>query len=152
MILDKVISVAKTPSGWMAAVGAYFIPLQGVFELVIAIVLIDLLTGIWASRIRKVPISSHRLRKSVSKFVGYLLTIWLFYKFETEVGIQEWLCTYKLVTGFIFITEVISILENLAVITGNKVFTKIIRLIRGKAKKDEKTGSLIEDILDEKNK
>ena len=55
--------------------------------------------------------------------------------------------TYKIVAGFIAIVEIISILENMAVITGNPIFLKIVRLIRGKAR--EKHGDLFGDILEE---
>ena len=57
--------------------------------------------------------------------------------------------TYKFIAGFIAIVEIISILENMAVITGNPIFLKIVRLIRGQAR--EKHGDLIGDILEEKN-
>lgn len=147
----KIWIIAQMPLGWLSAIGAYFLPLKGVYELIIAIVVADLITGIVASRIKKVPCSSRRLRQSVYKFLGYVGVIFLFYKFEKEIGIQDWICTYKLIAGFIFITEVISILENLAVITNNKIFLKIIKLIRGKASKDAKNGNIIDDILDEKN-
>lgn len=139
------------PLGWLSAMGAYFLPLKGVYELIIAIVAADLISGLLASRIKKVPCSSRRLRQSIYKFLGYVGVIFLFYKFEKEVGIQEWICTYKLIAGFIFLTEVISILENLAVITGNKVFLRLIKVIRGRASKTEKNGNIIDDILDEKN-
>lgn len=145
----KLLEVFKTPLGWISAIGAYFLPLKGVYELILAIVIFDFITGLWASKINKIPCSSKRLRKSIYKLLGYLIIIWLFYKFEVEVGIQEWLCTYKLVAGFIFITEVISILENLALITNNKIFIKIIKLIRGKASDKDK---VVGEILEEKNK
>jgi hypothetical protein len=147
--INKLLEVFKTPIGWFSAIGAYFLPLKGVYELILAIVIFDFVTGLWASKINKIPCSSKRLRKSIYKLLGYLIIIWLFYKFEVEVGIQEWLCTYKLVAGFIFITEVISILENLALITNNKIFIKIIKLIRGKASDKDK---VVGEILEEKNK
>lgn len=53
--------------------------------------------------------------------------------------------SYKWVVGFICLVEFISILENMATITGSPIFLKIIRLIRGTK------GNLIKEILEEKN-
>lgn len=147
-VFGKILIVARTPIGWLTAFGAYFLPLRGVFELVLAIVMADLATGIIASYVSKIPRSSRRARRSVMKLLCYLTLIWLFYKFETECGISELVCSYKVIAGFLFVIEIISILENMAVITGHNVFLKLVRLVRGTASKG---GDIIKDILDEKN-
>ena len=139
----------QTPVGWMGTVMTYFAPLRGVYWLILLIVASDFITGIWASACKRVPQSSKRLRKSLEKLLCYLGVIYLFFEFETRVGIQEWICTYKMVSGFIFVAEIISILENMSIITEHPVFLKIIKLIRGKAA--QKGESLVSDILKEKN-
>lgn len=150
-ILLRLWEVMQTPLGWAAAVIAYFAPLGGVFWLILLIVFADFMSGMVASHKRKIPRSSRRFRKSLEKMLCYFGVIYLFWEFETQIGIQEWICTYKMIAGFIFIVEIISILENMAVITEQKVFLSIIKVIRGKAAQTEKEGSLVDDILNEKN-
>lgn len=147
-VFGKILIAARTPLGWITAFGAYFLPLRGVFELIFAIVIADFVTGMIASYVNKVPRSSRRLRHSVMKLLCYLALIWLFFKFEKETGVSEFVCSYKMIAGFLFVVEIISVLENMAVITGHTVFLKLVRLVRGTA---SKSGDVIKDILDEKN-
>lgn len=146
-VLSKIYMSMRTPIGWMCAVGSYFLPLRGIYELMLGIVVVDFITGMVASHVKKVPRSSRRLRKSVWKLLSYVSIVWLFYKAETELSV-EWISSYKWIAGFIFVTEVISILENMSVATENKVFINIIKVIRGHAKE---TNSTISEILEEKN-
>ncbi len=146
----KLIAAATTVSGWVAAVLTYITPLHGVFWLMIILLVSDFFTGVAASAKQHIPRSSKRLRRSASKMLCYFGIIYLFWEFEQQLGL-EWMATYKFVAGFIFLIEVISILENMFVITEHPVFAKLIKLIRGKAASHHKEGSLLEDILNEKN-
>lgn len=144
------LGAATTTAGWIAAILTYMAPLRGVFYLMVILLLADFITGVAASAKQHIPRSSKRLRRSASKMLCYFGIIYLFWEFETQLGI-EWVATYKFVAGFIFLVEVISVLENMFVITEHPAFTKLIKLIRGKAASDHKEGSLLEDILNEKN-
>lgn len=149
-IFDKIWDSAKSVWGWLLALTATFADLAGVYYLMLMIAFADLVTGLWASHRRKIPRTSHRLRKSVEKLLCYGGVIYLFYEFEVRLGLDwEFLCSYKVIAGFIYLVELISILENMAIITANPIFLKIVRLIRGKAK--EKGGSLAADLATEKN-
>ena len=147
---SKLIAAAMTANGWIAAAVVYLTPLHGVFWFMIILLLADFLTGIGASAKQHVPRSSKRLRRSASKMLCYFGIIYLFWEFETQLGI-DWIATYKFIAGFIFLVEIISILENMFVITEHPIFAKLIKLIRGKAAQHQKEGSLLEDILNEKN-
>lgn len=149
-ITTKLLAATTTVTGWLSAVLTYLTPLHGVFWLMIILLLADFLTGIGASAKQHIPRSSKRLRRSASKMLCYFGIIYLFWEFEQQLG-MEWIATYKFVAGFIFIVEVISILENMFVITEHPVFAKLIKLVRGKASSHHKEGSLLEDILNEKN-
>lgn len=149
-ICAKLAGATTTAAGWVAAFLAYLTPLKGVFYLMVVLLLSDFITGVAASAKQHIPRSSKRLRQSVSKMLCYFGIIYLFWEFETQLGI-EWVATYKFVAGFIFLIEVISVLENMFVITEHPAFTKLIKLIRGKAASDHKDGSLLEDVLNEKN-
>lgn len=127
---------------------AFFAPMKFVFLVILVIIFADLISGIWSSRIRNVPCSSRKLRKSIKKMLGYATVIMLFFMieeaFDFEIG------SYRFVGGFICAIEMISILENIAVISENPIFIKIITLFRGRAK--DFYGDVAEDIFNEKNK
>ena len=145
----NLIEVTKIPLSWALGIFAYFTPISGVFYLILLVISFDFATGLRASFVKKVPRNSKRLRKSVEKMMCYLGVIWLFWEFEIRLNIEEHVKAHNFIAGFIFLVEVISILENMAVITENPIFIKIVKLIRGKSA--EKHGSIIEDILSEKN-
>ena len=149
-VCSKLVAATTTVSGWIAAALTYVTPLHGVFWLMIILLVADFLTGVGASAKQHIPRSSKRLRRSASKMLCYFGIIYLFWEFECQLGL-EWVATYKFVAGFIFLIEVISILENMFVITEHPVFAKLIKIIRGKAASHHKDGSLLEDVLNEKN-
>ena len=146
----NIISAATTVNGWIAAFIAYLSPLHGVFWLIFILLTADFMTGIAASAKQHIPRSSKRLRRSLSKALCYFGLLYLFWEFECKVGVNDWICTYKIVAGFIFLVEVISVLENMFIITEHPFFTKLIKLIRGKAAQSEKMGDLLSDIMNEK--
>ncbi len=146
----NIISAATTVNGWIAAFIAYLSPLHGVFWLIFILLTADFVTGIAASAKQHIPRSSKRLRRSLSKALCYFGLLYLFWEFECKVGVNDWICTYKIVAGFIFLVEVISVLENMFIITEHPFFTKLIKLIRGKAAQSEKMGDLLSDIMNEK--
>lgn len=147
---SKLMGAATTMNGWVAAIVVYLAPLHGVFWLMIILLLADFFTGIGASAKQHIPRSSKRLRRSASKMLCYFGIIYLFWEFEQQLGV-DWIATYKFIAGFIFLVEIISILENMFVITEHPVFAKLIKIVRGKASKHQKEGTLLEDILNEKN-
>ena len=146
----NIISAATTVNGWIAAFIAYLSPLHGVFWLIFILLTADFVTGIAASAKQHIPRSSKRLRRSLSKALCSFGLLYLFWEFECKVGVNDWICTYKIVAGFIFLVEVISVLENMFIITEHPFFTKLIKLIRGKAAQSEKMGDLLSDIMNEK--
>lgn len=125
----------------------FFMPLKFAFIALLSVVIMDLLTGLWASRIRKVSISSRRLRMSIRKMLGYFEIILLL--FIIEKGFDFDFGSYRFVGGFICFVEFISIMENTAIISGNNIFLSIIKLIRGKA--EANYGEVIDEIIKEKN-
>ena len=126
------------------ALWAYLTPMREVFYCMLLFVIIDLVVGIVASGKNGIGRSSRRGRKSVGKLLCYMGAIMMAYVAEKTFA-GDGIGSYKLVGGFICLIEFISILENMATITGNPIFLKIIRLIRGSK------GDVIKEILDEKN-
>lgn len=148
-IFSKIWETIKTPTGWLCALLLYFEPIKDVYFLMVIVVVMDFITGIGASVKRKIPRSSSRFKNSIIKCFCYFGAVFVFWQFEIRLGLEHVIGSYKVIAGFIAIVEIISILENMAVITGNPIFLKIVRLIRGRAR--EKHGDLIGDILEEKN-
>ncbi|MBE9487981.1 MAG: phage holin family protein [Bacteroidetes bacterium] len=144
--INKISQSISSPAGWLFAILGRFTSLKDVFFLLLLIVIADFITGLVASRKKGVPCSSRRLRQSISKMLCYFGVVYLLFEFQNILNI-DWIASYKIVAGFIYLVELISILENMAVITENKIFMKIVKLIRGKAQKDD----IVNDIINEKN-
>lgn len=125
---------------------AYFAPVKEVFFIMLTFVGADLITGVIASQHRHIPRSSRRMRKSVKKLCGYLTVVLLAFLIE-KLLTADWLIAHRFVAAYICTVELLSILENLTVITGHPAFVKLMRLVRGKASKDD----VIKEIIHEKN-
>lgn len=147
-IYNNIACVAACVYGWVLALIAYFAPISGVLHMLMLIIAADFIFGIWAASKNHVPRTSRRLRKSIEKVFCYFGAIWLFWEVEKAIGIESYLCTYKIIAGFVALVEIISILENMAAVTEQEIFLKIIKFIRGKA--SEKS-DVIAEIIREKN-
>lgn len=126
---------------------AYFSPLYEMFVVLMLFVAADLVTGIVASNRRGIPRSSRRLRRSAVKLVNYILAMVLAYAAEEAFDV-EWFVAHRAIGAFICAVEMLSILENMAVITAHPVFLGIVKWVRGKASAKD---NIIKEILDEKN-
>ncbi|WP_196011911.1 phage holin family protein [Alistipes onderdonkii] len=124
---------------------AYFAPCKEVIAIVFLFWLADLVFGILASKNRHAPRSSRRMRKSVGKLIGYMAAILLAFLIDKLVP-NLWIIPHRLMAAYLCVCELISILENLAIITQAKAFVSLIKLIRGK--NDE---NVIYDLINEKN-
>ena len=126
---------------------AYFSPLYEMFVVLMLFVAADLVTGILASKRRNIPRTSRRLRKSAAKLVNYILALVLAYAAERAFDV-EWFVAHRAIGAFICAVEMLSILENMAVITAHPVFLAIVKWFRGKAAaKDD----LVRELINEKN-
>lgn len=108
---------------WFFVVVAYFAPISNLIHIVLIFITIDFITGIYASLKNKEAIVSHRLRKTIEKFVFYTISIIVAYMFQHEIA--SWLNLDKIVAGFIAAIELLSIYENVKRITGLDIATRI---------------------------
>lgn len=138
--------MTETATKITLALLAYFSPVHEIFVMMMCFVAVDLITGAIASKNRHVPRSSRRLRKSVIKTVCYIVAVLLAFYAEKVLHI-EWFASHRFIAAFICVIELLSILENFAVITEHPVFLKLIKLIRGKASQD----NVVNEIINEKN-
>ena len=91
--------------------------------------MIDFITGILASKKLKIPVRSKNMRATVTKFLCYFITIVLAFFIQKEIIKYEWFEIMNVVAGLITLAEFKSITENMEVLTGNKIFTKIFKTI-----------------------
>lgn len=130
--------VAKNPFYLaLSAVITYFSPIVGIVAALLLLLASDFVTGIWAAKKRGEIISSHTMReKTFRKLFCYLLILILSFVTQQEIFKFEWAKLVWLVTSFIAVVELKSILENMGHITGNKVFNDIFSLINSIFKKN----------------
>lgn len=115
-----------------AAITAYLSPVSGLLISLFAFVLLDWITGMWAAIKLRQPITSTKLRRTLSKIVVYAAAVLasivfekeiLFFAIETiskvfDLGLTpESLPIVKILALYIGATELQSILENL-----NKIY------------------------------
>lgn len=103
-------------------------PLTGVIITVILLIVVDFITGSYASYVKKLPIEGKRIRNTVSKFFIYNLVIISAYFLEKEI-VSE-IPFLKVIAGFIAIAEIKSILENYNKIYGINPFKALINFFR----------------------
>jgi phage-related holin len=122
-------------TGIFLAFAGYFSPVHNVVMVVMLAVMIDLITGIWASYTIGRGIKSRRLMRSIVKIVLYDMIIYLIFCIDKEMALIE---LHKTVAWLIVGFEVWSILENAARITDHRIFRILRRYMEDRVK--ETTG------------
>ncbi|WGD35823.1 phage holin family protein [Olleya sp. YS] len=103
-------------------------PVNGVMVTMVFLIVVDFITGSYASLKNHVPIRSSRIGHTISKFFIYNLVILA--AFFLEKHIVNEVPFLKIIAGFIAITEIKSILENFNNIYGVNPFKALINLIK----------------------
>jgi phage-related holin len=109
----------------LLATVALFMPIKAALISIVALVLLDLVTGIVASMRRKDPITSSGLKRSVVKIFVYLSVACLAFVVETFLT-GDYVPLSKIMSGLIGITELKSVLENIESITGLPILQLLI--------------------------
>lgn len=131
--LLKLLALFATPKGFglslLFAGLAYLSPIWMVVFVICVFVMVDFITGILASKKLKIPVKSKNMRATVTKFLCYFITIVLAFFIQKEIIKYEWFEIMNIIAGLITLAEFKSITENMEVLTGNKIFTKIFKTI-----------------------
>lgn len=137
--LIKLGALFATPKGFAVSLVfsgiAYLAPIWMVVFVIFIFVLVDFITGILASYKLGIPVKSKNMRATVTKLLCYFITIVLAFFIQKEIIKYEWFEIMNIVAGLITLAEFKSITENMEVLTGNKIFTKIFRTISNIFKK-----------------
>ena len=103
-------------------------PLNGVMVTMIFLIIVDFITGSYASFKKRIPIRGSRIAHTVSKFFIYNLVILAAYFLEKHI-VNE-VPFLKIIAGFIAIAEIKSILENYNAIYGVNPFKALINVMK----------------------
>ena len=104
---------------------AVFTPIKTAIITAFVLALIDTALGILAAKKRGEEINSAGFRRSVVKIFVYEAAIMLGYLTETYLTGPE-IPVDKIITGFVGLTEITSIVENLNEITGTNLLGSLI--------------------------
>jgi len=110
---------------------AYFTPIAEMVHVMLIFLALDTISGICASLKCGAKLESHRLRKTVYKFVWYTVAVMVAWMMEHTFKI-EWCHLAAITAGFICFVELKSIFENITKITGDPVFMRIMRTFKKK--------------------
>lgn len=123
--MDKLTHVAY----WLLALIA---PVRATMITIVFLIIVDFITGLYASYKEKIPIRSDRLSHTVSKFFMYNLVILASYFLEEHI-IHE-VPFLRIIAGFIALTEIKSILENFNTIYGVNIFKALVNTLKKKGR------------------
>ena len=104
----------------------FLAPISNVIFATLFLIFVDLITGLIASFKEKQPITSSGLSRSIAKVFIYCLTIILAYIINTYLLVDFGFPVETIVSGFIALTEMRSILENLNRISDNSLIDDLI--------------------------
>lgn len=139
--LEKVCDVNKVWVYMLCSICGFFQPVGVLILWLFIFVLVDLVTGIWASLVEGRFMTSEGLRKTITKLFFYFLTITL------AEGLDKYMVCWgglaKMISAILCGIEFYSVLENFYRITGHRSF-KILTQFTIK-KIQEKTGVDIEE-------
>jgi hypothetical protein len=103
---------------------AVLAPIKPMLMTAMILLLIDLITGIWAALKRQEKIESAKLGRSITKFFLYNLAIITGFLMETYMSI-DFIPLVKISCALIALTEGKSIFENISSITGVNFLDKL---------------------------
>lgn len=121
-------------------------PAKELFAVALALIFIDLITGILAARKRGEQIKSAGIRRTVSKFCIYMTAIAVGFWIES-IMLKGFLPVSNIAAGLISLVEGKSIFENLDVLNGSPIFKSLIKKL-GSVNDMDKDVEKIEDKSD----
>ncbi|MFZ4523769.1 MAG: phage holin family protein [Bacteroidales bacterium] len=111
---------------------SYFTPISEMVHVMLIFLAFDTVSGIWASLKSGEKLESHKLRRTVYKFVWYTIAVMASWMMEHTFSLS-WSNLASLIAGFICFVELKSIFENIAKITNEPVFMRILKIFKRKS-------------------
>jgi phage-related holin len=113
-----------------------FAPVHAVMFSVGFLIVVDLISGVWAAKIANKKITSAGIRRTVTKLCVYQIVIMSGFLVEVYM-LDKLIPVSKIAASIIGITELMSILENAEVIHGEPIFKKLIKKLGSDNDKDK---------------
>jgi hypothetical protein len=110
---------------------AVFAPAKAALFTVGLLVFLDFILGILAARKQSIPITSAGMGRTVVKSLVYELAILLAFLVQTYLT-GATMPVMSIVSGFIGVTELTSVLENLEIISGQPLLKIIVAALSSK--------------------
>lgn len=139
----KYLNLDRLWSYLIATVGAFFEPISVLIGWMLIFILSDMATGIYASYCKGQKITSHKMQRTVIKFLMYGGSIMLLEGFDKYFVTIADIGFAKIGATIICGIELYSIFENCYKATGNIVFKVLTNWTKEKV--EEKTGVHIEE-------
>jgi len=103
-----------------------FLPLKATLITVMVLTCVDLVTGLAAAKKRKKKITSSGLKKTIIKTLVYEAVVMLGFLTETYMT-GDTIPVVKILAGYIGITELKSVLENMEIVSGVSIIKVLIK-------------------------
>lgn len=116
-------------------IAAIFAPAKEMMLTALVLILVDLVTGVMASRKEGSKITSAGFRRTVSKLLVYESAIALAFLAQHYL-MNDTIPAASIVSGFVGLTELTSCLENINILGGNDMLKSIIKKL-GSANQDD---------------
>ena len=139
----KYLDLDRIWSYLIASIAAFFEPVGVVLLWMLIFVLVDMMSGIYATWMSGGHIESNKLRKTIGKVVMYSTCVVLLHGMDTYMVTFTDCGLAKIGSTIICGIELYSVLENFYSATGNKVFKVLTTFTLNKIK--EKTGVNLEE-------
>ena len=110
---------------------SYFTPIAEMVHVMLIFLALDTISGIWAACKMGQKIESHKLRKTVYKFLWYTVAVMISWMMEKTFNLS-WSSLASLTAGFICFVELKSIFENITCITGDPIFSTLLKIVKRK--------------------
>ena len=117
------------------AIISVFAPAEQMILTVLVLCLVDLITGILASKKQSIPITSYGIKRTIMKLAVYEMALCLGYLVGTYL--VPFIPVTNIVSSVIGLTELKSVLENLDIIIGKPVLKSILDALQKGSSNDQ---------------
>ena len=124
-VKSSVVDKIKDYTFWLIALLS---PLNAIMLTIVFLIIVDFITGCYSAIKKKIPIEAEKIKHSVSKFFLYNLVI--ISAFLLEKYIIKEIPFLKIISGFIALAEIKSIMENFNRIYGINPFKVLVEIIK----------------------
>jgi hypothetical protein len=139
----KYLNLDRIWSYLIATLGAFFEPISVLIGWMLIFIISDMITGIYASYCKGQKITSHKMQRTVIKFLMYGGAIMLLEGFDKYFITFAELSLSKIGATIICGIELYSVFENCYKATGNIVFKVLTQFTKKEV--EEKTGVHIDE-------